>query len=120
MSIAGPIPLNDFVVTAMLADISTAGQIYVVSPVTGTIVKAYSVINGAITAADAVLTLKIGGTSVGGGTITIANSGSAAGVVDECTPTSANIVNAGQAVEIETNGASTGTVPAVITLVIRQ
>lgn len=120
MSIAGPIPLNDFVVTAMIADVSTAGQIYVTSPVTGRIVKAYSALNGAITVADAALALKIGGTAVTGGTIAIPYDGSAAGDVGECTPTAANTVNAGQAIEIETDGASTGAVSVVVTLVIRQ
>lgn len=111
---------NVYAVNAYLADVSTAGQIYVVAPFGGEIVKAYSVLNGAIATADAVLTLKIGGTAVTGGTITIANASSAAGDVDSCTPTAANSVTDGQAIEIETDGASTNTVPVMLTILIRR
>lgn len=111
---------NVYAVTAHLSDISTAGQTYVVAPFAGEIVKAYSVINGAIATADAVLTLKIGGTAVTGGTITIANASSAAGDVDSCAPTAARSVTDGQAIEIETDGGSTNTVSAEITILIRR
>jgi len=101
-----------------IADISTAGQIYVVSPVAGTISKIYSVINGAIGTADAVLTPKIAGTAITNGAITVAYSGSAAGDVDSSTPTAANTITAGAAIEIETDGASSNTVEVVLTIEI--
>lgn len=113
-------PLYDYFLTLYLADISTAGQIYIPVPDGGEIIKAYSVINGAIATADSVLTLKINGTAVTGGTMTVAYSGSAAGDVDSCTPTGANVVNEGDVIEVETDGASTNTVPAVITVIIRR
>lgn len=96
-----------------IADVSTAGQIYVPVPddAEGDIVEIRSAINGAIGTADATLTAKIGGTAVTGGTITITQSGSAAGDTDVCRPTAARTVSAGDAVEIETDGASTNTVP---------
>ena len=101
-----------------IADISTAGQIYVVSPVAGTITKIYSVINGAIATANSILTPKIAGTAITGGAITVAFSGSAAGDVDSSTPTAANAITAGAAIEIETDGASSNTVEVVLTIEI--
>jgi hypothetical protein len=90
-----------------IGDISTAGQIYVVSPVAGT-----------ITGANTILTPKIGGTAITGGAITIAFSGSAEGDVDSSTPTALNEITAGSAIEIETDGGSTGTVKTVLTIEI--
>lgn len=110
---------NIVTLNAYLADISTAGQIYVVSPVAGTIQKIYSTINGAIATADATLTPKIAGTAVTDGAITVAYSGSAAGDVDSSTPSAANTVTAGQAIEVETDGASTNTIPVMITIEIK-
>jgi hypothetical protein len=110
--------LKKVYITTSIADISTAGQIYVVSPVAGTISKIYSVINGAIATANAVLTPKIGGTAITDGAITVAFSGSAAGDVDSSTPSALNTITAGAAIEIETNGASTNTVEVVLTIEI--
>lgn len=104
--------------TVKLDDISTAGQIYVVSPVAGTIFKIYSVINGAIATANSILTPKIAGTAITDGAITVAFSGSAAGDVDSSTPTAANTITAGAAIEIETDGASSNTVEVVLTIEI--
>lgn len=95
-----------------LADVSTAGQVYV--PVTanmeGEIKEIRTVLNGTIATANAVLTPKIGGTAVTNGAITITASGSAAGDLDSSAPTAANAVVEGDAIEIETNGASTNAV----------
>jgi len=103
-------------ITAHIADVSTAGQIYVTPGFRGKIVKAYTALNGAIGTADAGLTLKIGGTAVTGGTITIAYTSSAAGDVDSCTPTAANSFTSAQAIEIETDGASSNAVAVTVTL----
>ena len=112
--------LNEYAITCDIPDISTADQVYVVAPFGGEIVAIYSVIHGAIATADAVLTAKIGGTAVTGGVITVANSSSAAGDVDSCFPTALNSVTAGQAIEIETNGASTNTVNVDLTIIIKR
>lgn len=110
--------LKKVYITTSIADISTAGQIYVVSPVAGTISKIYSVINGAIATANAALTPKIAGTAITDGAITVAFSGSAAGDVDSSTPSALNTITAGAAIEIETDGASTNTVEVVLTIEI--
>ena len=48
--------------------------------------------------------------------ITVAQSGSAAGDVDSCTPSGNNTFTATDAIEVETDGASTGTVEVVVTI----
>lgn len=112
--------LNETFLTVEIVDVSTASSVWIVSPHGGTVSKIYSVISGAIATADAVLDPQIGGTSITDGGITIANSGSAAGDVDSSTPSAANTVTAGQAIEIATSGASTNTIVCTITLVITR
>jgi len=109
---------NKVYLTAEIADISTAGSYWIVVPVKGNITKIYSVIDGAITGADAVLSFEIAGTPITGGNITIANVGSAAGVVDSSTPSAANAITAGAALELITDGASTNTVTSKLTIEI--
>jgi len=118
VELASGLSLKKAYLTVKLDDISTAGQIYVTSPFTGTITKIYSVINGAIATADSVLTPKIAGTAITNGAITVAFSGSAAGDVDLSTPSAANAITAGAAIEIETDGASSNTVEVVLTIEI--
>ena len=112
--------LDQFSLTENIVDISSAGSYWVVSPYAGTIEKIYTVIDGIIITVDAGLTFEIGGTAVTGGTITIAHSGSAAGVVDSSTPSALNVVAAGGAIEIVVDGASTNTVRAVVVLVMQR
>lgn len=112
--------LNETFLTVTMADISTASSVWVVSPHAGTVSKIYTTIEGAIITVDAVLDPQIAGTSITDGGITIAFTGSAAGTVDSSTPSAANVVTAGQAIEIATNGGSTNTVIATITLVITR
>jgi len=112
--------LNDYFINFKIEDVSTAGQVYVPVPDDGKIIKVLTALNGAIGTADAGLTLKIGGTAVTGGTITITQSGSAAGDVDSCVPTAANSVVEGDAIEIETDGASTNTISVDGVIIIRR
>lgn len=112
----GGADLKTKLVNVRMTDISSAGSVWVVPGFAGTIVKASSVIDGAITAGDAVLTLEIGGTPVTNGVITIANVGSAAGVVDQVSPTAANAFTATEAIEIVTDAGSTDTASANLTL----
>ena len=96
---------------------STAGQVYIASPVAGTVASVRTVLNGAIATADATLTVKNdAGSSMG--TITIANSSSAAGDKDSLSPASNNTVSVGDNIEIETDGASTNTVRVFVTVTI--
>jgi len=114
---ASALDLDQTMLTTDLKDISTASETFIVSPHAGTLTTVYSIIDGAISGGDAVLTIKVGGSSVG--TITIANSGSAAKDVDSATGLT-TAVSAGQAIEIETDGGSTNTVKANLTIVIER
>lgn len=110
--------VNEFF-TTIIDDVSTAGQVYLTIPFAGTVTKVDSVLNGAIATADAVLTVKDGdGNSMG--TITIANSSSAAGDKDSLSPSSNNGIAAGETIEIETNGASTNAVRVFLTVTVKR
>jgi len=113
-------PLSEAAVSAYLADISTASSTFVVAPFRGTIKRAYSAIHAAITSADAVWTMEINGVAVTGVSVTVANSGSAAGDVDSAIPTGANYVNEGDVIEFISDGASSTTAPATFTAVIER
>ena len=111
-----PPPAHHKFITVQLANVSTASSAWVVPGFRGKIKKAWVTINGAIGTANAVLTLKIGGTAVTGGVLTVVQSGSAAGDVASAIPSAANTFTPDQAIEVATNGASTNTIIGVITL----
>lgn len=93
------------VYSGVITDVSTAETIYIPIANAGTVAKVVTVLEGAITTADATLTAKnAAGTSMG--TITVTQSGSAAGDVDTLAPVSNNTVAANDAITIETDGAS--------------
>lgn len=103
----------------VMPDVSTANSIYLAAPVAGDVTLVKSVLSGAITTGDAVLTVKDGaGNSMG--TITIANSGSAAGDVDTLVPSSNEDVAIGELIEIATDGGSTVARHASIIIEITQ
>ncbi len=101
--------LHRIAVSTGFADISSAGTDWFVMPFAGDIETIYTVIHNSITVADCGITFKIGGVEITNSAITVTQSGSAAGDVDTSTPSGANTVTAGQAVEIITDGNS-GTV----------
>lgn len=110
--------VNDYFISAKIEDVSTAGQIYIPVIEGGKIVEVASALNGAIGTADAVLTIKTAeGTA---GTITITQSGSAAGDFDSVEPTTNNNVVSGGTIEVETNGASTNTISVDLQFRIRR
>lgn len=114
--------LNKVTLNAQIADVSTAGQVYIPIPDewAGEVVEIRSALNGALANANATLTAKINGTAMTNGTITIAYDGSAAGDVDICRPSGANAVAPGDAIEIETDGGSTNAVTVFLTVVIKR
>lgn len=99
-------------VSVRMDDISTAQSVWVSIGEACTFRKLTSIINGVIITADAEITTEIGGVAVTGGALTIANSGSAAGIVDTATPSALNVLTAAQGLEIITDGGSTNTVAA--------
>ena len=112
--------LNDYFLTVKMTDVSTSGSVFVTVPDGGTVIKIMSVIDGAIGTADAVITPSIGGTNITNGAITITQSGSGAGDVDTSEPTAANSVVEGDSLKLTTNGASSNTIAATFTIIIRR
>ena len=114
--------LNNVFLVAQIVDVSTADQIYI--PITdetaGEVIEIRTAIDAAITSVDAIITPKIGGTAMTNGAITIAFTGSAAGDTDVSRPTGARTVAAGDAIEIETNGASSTTSKLTVIIVIKR
>ena len=112
--------LNDYFITATIADISTASSTFVAIPDGGKVIKILTALQGAIGTANGGITFEIGGTAITGGGITVTQSGSAAGDVDTATPTAANEVAEDGSIEMITDGASSNTIKLVVTFVIRR
>ena len=92
---------------------------FVVVPFDGVVEKIYSVIDGATTTANEVLSFAVtGGTTMGD--VTIATS-SSAGDVDSLTPVANVAVVAGDTIDVTTDGGNaTTTTISTITVVIRE
>ena len=112
--------LNDYFITGRISDISTAGSTFVAVPDGGRIIKIITSLQGASSGGNAGISFEIGGTAVTGGGITVAHSGSAAGDIDTAEPTAANDIQEGQAIEMLTDGGSTGANKLNVTFVIRR
>lgn len=106
------------ILTIELDDISTASTSYAAVPFSGTIDKIYSVLHGAISGSDAAITTAIDGVSITNGSITVAQSGSAAGDLDSATPSANKTVSAGSVVSVATDGASTGAQRLTVTFLV--
>lgn len=109
---------NSYVLTCTLNDVSTASSVYIAFPFACTATKVTTVLQAAITGADSTVTIKSnGGSTIG--TITVAQSGSAAGDVDtvSLTPTA---FSADQRMQIDTDGASTNTAALVISIMVTR
>ena len=94
-------------ISALMADVSTPSSVFIAAPFAGTIRRFKTVLQGAITVADAAVGIELGGVDVAVCQLVIATAGSAAGVVDAGTATGANGVAEGDAVEIDSDGGST-------------
>lgn len=93
------------IITGYIEDVSTAEVVHVPMPFAGTISKVITVLEGAISNADATVTVK-NASAASMGTLTIAQSGSAAGDVDTLSPSSNNTVSVNTFITVETNGNS--------------
>jgi hypothetical protein len=108
--------VNQLVLTAEIEDVSTAQSVYLVLPCACTLTKVYTVLQGAITIADATITVR-DHSGASAGTITVAFSGSGAGDIDSLTPASNNTFTSGQRIRVQTDGGSTDAQKLFITLV---
>lgn len=114
-------PLTEVYVNCQTSSVGTTPIVArTIAPVRGRILKVYSVLGGVITAADATVTVAINGTTVTGGAITIAQSGSAANDVDVAVPTALNFVNEGDAISFTPAGATGSSIPAFFTAIIER
>jgi hypothetical protein len=100
-----PNPLNWYPLDAEVADIGTADTKLFVVPVDGYLRRVQTVLGGAITGADDVITVAVDGTNLSP-TITIPNAGSAAG--SKTTTEYRAAVSKGSRVLLTNSGASTG------------
>lgn len=105
---ADPVPL-----CLDIADGSADATYYLVAPFNGAITKIYTVTDGAVSTADITITAKIGATGMTNGVVTIATSGSAAGDVDSATPSAANTITAGAAINFVVAGGGSGGSPRI-------
>ena len=112
--------LNDYFITAKIADISTASSTFVPIPDGGKVIKIFTALQAVIATANGGISFEIGGTAITGGGITVAYSGSAAGTVDSAIPTAANDVAEEGTIEMITDGASSNAIVLYITFVIRR
>lgn len=96
-----------------IADGSAEATYYLLSPFAGTISSIQTVIDGVVSTADITVTGKIGSTAITNGVVTIATSGSAAGDVDVATPTAANVITAGAAMNFVVTGGGAGGSPRI-------
>jgi hypothetical protein len=117
MALPIKLPFGTRTYTADITDVSTESSAYVPVAGRGKVVGVYTVLQGTVTGTS-ILTFKINGTAMTGGTI--ADVGTTAAYVASCAPYAANLVNAGQYLEAATNGGSTNTVRLTVTFVVRE
>jgi len=105
--------LLDTVLHLDIADGSAEAVYFLTSPIAGTISKIYTVIDDVVSTADITVTGKIGATAITSGVVTIATAASAAGDVDVATPTAANVITAGAAMNFTVAGGGAGGAPRI-------
>lgn len=105
--------LNEYALSLDIADGSADATYYLIAPHAGTISKIYTVIDGVVSTADITVTANIGATPVTNGVVTIATASSAAGDVDSATPTAANAITAGAAINFVVAGGGSGGAPRI-------
>ena len=96
--------------SGVLTDVSTqaGSELFMVAPFDGRIGRIKTVLEGAITVGDAVITVEINTVAVTGLTVTVATAASAAGDVDTAEATALNVVAEDDWIEVITDEGSTG------------
>lgn len=100
-------------------DVSAASSAWCPIVAQGELIGLRSILHGAITGANATITVEINGNAVSGATLTIAQSGSAAGDIDSV-DFPAYPVKDGDKLEIITDGASSTTARATFVAIVRE
>ena len=110
---------RQYTIYGVIADVSTAETVYVPIPMSGNVVQVTTVLENAITSLDATITIR-DNASNSMGTITITQSGSAAGDVDNITSLTNDDVGDADYITIETDGGSTTASRLWFTVVIER
>jgi hypothetical protein len=110
---------RQYTINTFIADVSSSETVYVPIPYSGTVVKVVSVLEGAITVADATVTVS-NSSAASMGTLTIAYTSSAAGDVDTLAPASNNTVTDNDYITIATDGGSTDAQKLWLTIVVER
>lgn len=105
--------LDNYTLNLDIADGSADSTYWVVAPHAGAITACWTAIDGAVATADITVDLEINNVAVTGDLITIATAASAGGDVDTSTPSAANVLTAGQALEVIVAGGGAGGSPRV-------
>lgn len=102
-----------------MTDISSSFDRYIPLPVACKVIHITTALSAAISGSDLVLTIKnAAGSSMG--TITVAQSGSAAGTIDTLTPSSNNTFAVNTALEIEGNGGPSSHVDLDVAILLER
>jgi Flp pilus assembly protein TadG len=115
-------PYNEVYLTGHMADLATASSTaYIAATHRGRLKRAFTIIANSITTANATVSVKVNGTTIG--TITVTTSGSAAGDVDTAYfgyQGTANFVSEGDLITFVSDGASDTTTITRCTAVIER
>ena len=98
-----------------VTDIATAGSVWFVPGIQGTVTRIISVID-AFGFGTAILSFRIGGVSITDADITIDML--SAGTIDESFPTGNNVITANDTIEVVKNGGASGTVNSTLSFQI--
>jgi len=109
---------KQFASFAVTLGTATSNDAYWVAPKSCKVTKVYSAIGAALTTADETLAVKSKAGTLG--TITITQSSSAAGDVDSISPSSNNVLAAGDYIWIDIGGENGTGCQAVITIVVED
>lgn len=112
-----PSPLNYYTLNAQIADVGTANVVYMVAPEAGWLRRVDTVLFAAITGSNDTITVAVDGTNLSP-TITITQSGSAAGDYDTASFNAP--VKKGSRITLTNSGASTGVAPLAYTVTLSQ
>ena len=107
------------VVNLHIHDISAVSNMYVPIPFGGTVSRVSSVIAGAITGADVVLTIK-NSSAATMGTVTITQAGSASGDVDFVNPSTNNTITDNDYILVQGDGGASSHVDCVVSIVVEH
>jgi len=100
-------------------DISVVSSTYLPMPFAGTVSRVTSCIEGAIAGSDLVFTIK-NSSAATMGTVTVAQSGSAAGDVDFANPSSNNTVTDNDYILVESDGGPNTHVDCILSIVVEH